>query len=88
MLHISDKPQTTEKLHPQGQMRIKAAANLVGVHHQTLRRWWQAEPPKFPKPTDIHGILLFKNSDLLSWLEKHQPSTDIDEVESALGQGV
>lgn len=89
MLHISDKPKTTEKLHPQGQTRIKAAANLVGVHHQTLRRWWKAEPPKFPKPTDIHGILLFKNADLLLWLEKHQPSTtNIDEVESTLSQGV
>jgi len=85
MLHISDSPQNTEKLHPQGQTRIKAAAKLVGVHHQTLRRWWKAD--KFPKPTDIHGILLFRNADLLLWLEKHRPSTDIDEAESQLGQG-
>lgn len=85
MLHISDSPQTTAELHPNGQTRIKPAAAIVGVHHQTLRRWWKAG--KFPKPTDIHGILLFKNADLLSWLEKHQPSTDINEAESQLGQG-
>jgi len=85
MLHISDNPQTTAELHPNGQTRIKPAAAIVGVHHQTLRRWWKAG--KFPKPTDIHGILLFKNADLLSWLEKHQPSTDINEAESQLGQG-
>ena len=85
MLHISDNPHTTAELHPNGQTRIKPAAAIVGVHHQTLRRWWKAG--KFPKPTDIHGILLFRNADLLSWLEQHQPSTDIEEAESQLGQG-
>tara|TARA_R110000751_G_scaffold261770_2_gene361080 strand:- start:388 stop:648 length:261 start_codon:yes stop_codon:yes gene_type:complete len=85
MLHISDNPQTTAELHLNGQTRIKPAATIVGVHHQTLRRWWKAG--KFPKPTNIHGILLFKNADLLSWLEKYQPSTDVDEAESQLGQG-
>ncbi|OXL24607.1 AlpA family transcriptional regulator [Psychrobacter sp. DAB_AL32B] len=74
MLHISDNPQTTAELHPNGQTRIKAAAAIIGVHHQTLRRWWKDD--KFPKPTDIHGILLFKNADLLSWLASH--STDVD----------
>ena len=87
MLHISDNPQTTAELHLNGQTRIKPAATIVGVHHQTLRRWWKAG--KFPKPTDIHGILLFRNADLLLWLEKHQPSTNnVDEVESMLSQGV
>lgn len=85
MLHISDNTQTTEKLHPQGQTRIKAAAQLVGVHHQTLRRWWKAD--KFPKPTDIHGILLFRNADLLSWLKDHQGSTANDEASSFPVQG-
>ena len=74
MLHISDNPQTTTELHPNGQTRIKAAANLIGVHHQTLRRWWKAD--KFPKPTDINGILLFRNADILSFLDSQQSTSD------------
>ena len=61
---------TTAELHPNGNTRIKQAAAIVGVSPITLRRWWQAEPPKFMKPTDINGILLFKNSDLIAWLEQ------------------
>lgn len=74
MLHISDNPQTTAELHPNGQTRIKSAANLIGVHHQTLRRWWKAE--KFPKPININGILLFRNADILSFLESQNTNSD------------
>ena len=74
MLNISNNPTTTAELHPQGQTRIKAAAAIVGVHHQTLRRWWTAD--KFPKPTNIHGILLFRNADLLAWLESHHSKNE------------
>jgi predicted DNA-binding transcriptional regulator AlpA len=81
MLQVSDNPQTAKELHPQGQTRIKAAAKLVGVHHQTLRRWWKKD--KFPKPIDINGILLFKNSDLLDWLASHKPCADNNQVISA-----
>lgn len=70
MLNISDSPQIIENLHPQGQTRIKVAATIVGVHHQTLRRWWKVG--RFPKPVNIHGILLFKNAEILSWLASHQ----------------
>nr|QJS05821.1 HtH domain [Psychrobacter sp.] len=74
MLNISDNPKTPAELHPQGQTRIKAAAKLIGVHHQTLRRWWKAD--KFPKPTDINGILLFRNADILSFLESQHSNSD------------
>lgn len=77
MLNISNNSQVSTQLHPQGQTRIKAAAALIGVHHQTLRRWWKAD--KFPRPTDIHGILLFKNADLLSWLASHDMDADSDQ---------
>ena len=76
MLNISNNPTTTAELHPQGQTRIKAAAAIIGVHHQTLRRWWAAG--KFPKPTNIHGILLFKNSDLLAFIEQGHASDSTD----------
>ena len=75
MLHISDNPQTTTELHPNGQTRIKAAANLIGVHHQTLRRWWKAD--KFPRPMNINGILLFRNADILSFLERQHSASEV-----------
>lgn len=74
MLNISNNPQNPSQLHPQGQTRIKAAASLIGVHHQTLRRWWQSD--KFPKPININGILLFKNADILSFLDSQQSTSD------------
>ena len=74
MLNVSNQPQNPAELHPQGQTRIKAAAALLGVHHQTLRRWWKAG--KIAKPTNIHGILLFKNSDLLAFIEQGHASNN------------
>lgn len=74
MLNISNNPQSSSQLHPQGQTRIKAAASLIGVHHQTLRRWWKSD--KFPKPVNINGILLFRNADILSFLDSQQPTSD------------
>lgn len=73
MLNVSNNPQSSNQLHPQGQTRIKTAASLVGVHHQTLRRWWKAD--KFPRPIDINGILLFRNADLLAWLERQHSAS-------------
>lgn len=74
MLNIQEPTQETTALHPQGQSRIKPTADLIGVHHQTLRRWWKAG--KFPKPININGILLFKNADVLAWLENAQQSSN------------
>lgn len=74
MLNISNNPQNPSQLHPQGQTRIKAAASLIGVHHQTLRRWWKSE--KFPKPININGILLFRNADILLFLDSQQSTSD------------
>ena len=62
--------QSPDELHPQGQTRIMATAKILGIHHQTLRKWWKSG--KFPKPTSINGMLLFKNSDILEWLELNQ----------------
>jgi len=74
MLNISNNPQNPSQLHPQGQTRIKAAAALIGVHHQTLRRWWKSD--KFPKPININGILLFRNADILLFLDSQQSTSD------------
>ena len=73
MSNISSSTQpTTEQpapLNPQGYSRIQPTADIAGVHHQTLRRWWKAD--KFPKPINVNGIPMFRNGDILVWLESH-----------------
>lgn len=63
------KDEQPTPLNPQGYSRIKPTAELIGLHHQTLRRWWKAD--KFPKPINVNGIPMFRNADLLLWLENH-----------------
>ena len=74
MSNVSSSIQnTTEQptpLNPQGYSRIKPTAELIGLHHQTLRRWWKAN--KFPKPIDVNGIPMFRNSDILRFLDDQQ----------------
>lgn len=75
-LQMAEMPPTIAGLHPHGQTRIKDAADIIGVHHQTLRRWWKSD--RFMKPTNINGILLFKNSDLITWVEKqHSDNSEV-----------
>ena len=64
-----NKDEQPTPLNPQGYSRIKPTAELIGLHHQTLRRWWKAD--KFPKPINVNGIPMFRNADLLLWLENH-----------------
>lgn len=79
MSNLSSSNQaTTEQptpLNPQGYSRIKPTAELIGLHHQTLRRWWKAN--KFPKPIDINGIPMFRNSDILRFLENQQSASEV-----------
>ena len=74
MSNVSSSIQnTTEQptpLNPQGYSRIQPTAELIGLHHQTLRRWWKAD--KFPKPIDVNGIPMFRNSDILRFLDRQQ----------------
>ena len=65
MLKLSEETSPTADLHPLGQTRVLAAAELAGVSRQTLRRWYRAG--KFPEPKHINGMLLFKNADLIEW---------------------
>ena len=67
-LNISEPEYNMGKLNPQGQSRIKPTAKLIGVHHQTLRRWWKSG--RFPKPIEVNGIMLFENKDILNFLQK------------------
>ena len=74
----SNQPTTTEQptpLNPQGYSRIKPTAELIGLHHQTLRRWWKAD--KFPKPIDVNGIPMFRNSEILRFIENQQPASEV-----------
>ena len=53
-----------------GFIRVMPLAQRLGIHHQTLRRWWKAE--QFPKPQRRNGILLFSNADVKEWIN-NQP---------------
>ncbi|WP_201528200.1 helix-turn-helix transcriptional regulator [Psychrobacter frigidicola] len=76
---INDSNQARDELptplNPQGFSRIQPTAALIGVHHQTLRRFWKAG--RFPKPIDVNGIPMFRNADLLSWLESHNTNEGV-----------
>lgn len=63
------KPQL-ENLPIEGFIRVMPLARLLGIHHQTLRRWWKSD--SFPSPQRRNGILLFKNSDVKNWID-NQP---------------
>ncbi|WP_298979897.1 hypothetical protein [uncultured Psychrobacter sp.] len=79
MSNLSSSIQnTTEQptpLNPQGYSRIQPTADLIGLHHQTLRRWWKAD--KFPKPINVNGIPMFRNSDILRFIENQQPVSEV-----------
>lgn len=69
-------PDQPKQLHPQGRSRLQATAEIIGVSSMTLRRWWAAD--KFPKPIHINGIPMFRNSDLLAWLEESAQSNEAE----------
>lgn len=62
-------------LNPQGYSRIKPTAELIGLHHQTLRRWWKVG--KFPKPVDVNGVPMFRNADLLAFLDSQHSAREV-----------
>ncbi|WP_333954157.1 helix-turn-helix transcriptional regulator [Psychrobacter sp. S4(2024)] len=76
---INDSNQARDEqptpLNPQGYSRIKPTAELIGLHHQTLRRWWKVG--KFPKPVDVNGIPMFKNADLLAFLDRQHSASGV-----------
>jgi len=62
-------------LNPQGYSRIKPTAELIGLHHQTLRRWWKVG--KFPKPVNVNGVPMFRNADLLAFLDSQHSAREV-----------
>ena len=68
----SDSPNTQplDTLPTDGFIRVMPLARLLGIHHQTLRRWWKNG--LFPKPQHRNGILLFSNSEVKEWIN-NQP---------------
>lgn len=63
----TDNP-ALDTLPSEGFIRVMPLAQRIGVHHQTLRKWWKTG--KFPKPQHRNGILLFSNSDVKDWIAK------------------
>lgn len=59
-----------DTLPSEGFIRVMPLAQRLGIHHQTLRRWWKNG--LFPKPQHRNGILLFSNADVKEWIN-NQP---------------
>ena len=55
-----------DKLPSDGFTRLPHLAQRLGVHPQTIRRWWKNG--NFPKPKHINGVLLFINSEVKEWI--------------------
>lgn len=66
----------TAELHPQGFSRMKPTADLIGVSVQSIKRWYNAG--KFVKPVNVNGVLLFKNSDLIAWVEQQHSDSEVN----------
>ena len=66
------QPATLDTLPSEGFIRVMPLAQRLGIHHQTLRRWWKNG--LFPKPQHRNGILLFSNSDVKEWIPHCQNS--------------
>ena len=60
------QPATLDTLPTDGFIRVMPLAQRLGIHHQTLRRWWKNG--LFPKPQHRNGILLFSNLDVKEWI--------------------
>ena len=69
---VTGLPPVTQPLPPldtlptDGFIRVMPLASRLGIHHQTLRRWWKNG--LFPKPQHRNGILLFSNLDVKEWI--------------------
>lgn len=61
------QPAPLDALPSEGFIRVMPLARRLGIHHQTLRRWWKNG--LFPKPQHRNGILLFKNSEVKNWID-------------------
>ena len=57
-----------DTLPTEGFIRVMPLSQRLGIHHQTLRRWWKSD--KFPKPQTRNGILLFSNAEVKAWIHK------------------
>lgn len=68
--------EPAEILHPQGTTRLQPTAKMVGVHSMTLRRWWANG--KFPKPIKVNGLPMFRNAELLAWLEDQRGAGEVE----------
>ena len=64
----TNKPEHTPAgLNRAGFSRYSEVADYLGVHHVTLRRW--AKNGQMPTPHQLNGLQLFKNSELMQWIE-------------------
>ena len=67
MINLSNTPTQQNTLPSHGYTRIMPLADILNIHHQTLRRWIKQN--KIPAPKVVNGVQLFSNDEILHWLE-------------------
>ena len=59
--------EPTTELPKDGFIKYRPLAERLGVSPLTVRRWVNND--LFPKPHKINGMVLFKNSEVLEWID-------------------
>lgn len=63
---------TNPYTNPDGYIRLNALADFLQVHRVTLYRWIRLD--QFPKPIKLNGVTLFKNADVVEYLDDKERS--------------
>jgi len=51
-------------------LKISEIESRTGMKRKTLRRWWDANPEKFPKPIKYSDRLYWRTSWIEAWEEQ------------------
>lgn len=76
MINLSNNPTQQNTLPSNGYTRIMPLADILNIHHQTLRRWIKQN--KIPAPKVVNGVQLFSNAEILYWLETGETTLSTD----------
>ena len=76
MINLSNNPTQQNTLPSNGYTRIMPLADILNIHHQTLRRWIKQK--KIPAPKVVNGVKIFSNAEILNWLETGEITLSTD----------
>jgi hypothetical protein len=75
---VTETPTPNPSLPPpldgQQWVKLRAVADLLGVHYQTAWRWQRAGV--LPKPIRVRGRAYYSVADLTDFLKRHRPQQE------------